>query len=146
MNILVWKKGTAFNLKCLLLIILLTNTLGLRGVFAKGPYALGRINFRDCDRSFLTADFFNNTEKTVSGIEIILSFYDSDGESVFENDWITIILPLILESHSKAALNLSLEEYSDQIPEECNLDYIYVSEIRYSDGSLWEDPFGRYQD
>lgn len=73
-----------------------------------------------------------------------MSFYNADGEPVFDTDWITVELPLLVEPQSEAEGMIDLEEYKDQLLQDYATDSFYASKLWYSDGSVWEDPYGRF--
>lgn len=90
----------------------------------------------------------NRISKSVIAMDFILCLFDMDGEPVFEEDWIKFHFdfsdfPIEENCHERRIINL--DEYLSSVPEEPYLtDYFYASKIVYSDGSVMEDPFGRY--
>ena len=89
--------------------------------------------------------FENCMDKEIGSADLVLSLFDEDGEPVFAGDWILYhwehsVLPgEIIEDC------IILDGYFDFEPECLYLtDYFYASRIEYTDGSVFEDPFGRY--
>lgn len=92
----------------------------------------------------------NKLSKSVTGADFILSLFDEDGEPVFKTDWVKFRLFLEnepLDGYEIREFCINLDEYFDaDIENDASyiVDYFYTSRIEYEDGSVIEDPFGRW--
>lgn len=87
----------------------------------------------------------NQTEKDISGFTLVFYVYDSDGNPPM-NMRNNIVITVEAEIAAKESLStcVSLDKYLSSIPEEpYQLDFVYVSKIKYADGTEWDDPFGQ---
>ncbi len=130
--------------KCLRSILVLVLLCGCKSLFATGPYSLFCDSPVLSDRMAYGYGFKNNSEKSVVKVELVLSLYDSDGEPVFDTDWITVEVPLFTEPGTVTQDQIDLSPYITDLPEDFATDYFYASKIWYQDGTLWQDPYGRY--
>lgn len=90
-------------------------------------------------------NFTNNSSKTVKKAGFVLSVYNEDGEPAFENDWIEFYVERIVEEGETIDFSYSLDECFEEMPEYAYMtDYFYATRIEYTDGSVFEDPFGRF--
>lgn len=88
--------------------------------------------------------FFNWSEKEVTEFEVNFYLFDSDGEPAREYwNLVTFDIVKTLQAGETCSLTLSLDTYMTSVPQELlSIDYLFVSKIIYSDGSVWEDPYG----
>ena len=98
----------------------------------------------DYEIAGLDFSFFNRSEKTVSEFTLVFYLFDEDGEpaSLCRSN---IVLSVSCEIPPGERLEklLSLDTFFSAVPEqEYFTDYVYVSRIKYEDGSTWKDPFG----
>lgn len=98
----------------------------------------------DYEIAGLDFSFFNRSEKTVSEFTLVFYLFDEDGEpaSLCRSN---IVLSVSCEIPPGERLEklLSLDTFFSAVPEqEYFTDYVYVSKIKYEDGSTWKDPFG----
>ena len=92
-------------------------------------------------------NFHNKGEKTISRITVSFALFDAKtknnpftGSNVFEITKSELIMP---DAHTSVVL--TLDPYIYAAPAEPYLiDYFYISEIRYTDGSVWNDKYGIY--
>lgn len=101
---------------------------------------------------FFEGEFINHTELEVSAFTVVFSICDSDGEAVAgrTNNIVHKIEKKVLP-FSQCDFSIPLNEYfiDDQITQAVtgkqkalNQEYLYVSQILYTDESMWLDPFG----
>lgn len=90
--------------------------------------------------------FFNNSGKTVKGFAVSFRLYDSDGNAFgFGFNGITTEYRGEVEPKKDVEIIVSLDSVQNvQVSEGMQLDFIYVSKIIYTDGSVWTDPVGLY--
>ncbi len=89
---------------------------------------------------------FNDSEKTISKYTVSFLLYDDEGNNPFigSNCVVEKIAAETLPHESKDFV-ISLDSYLSTVPDEpYEIDFIYLREILYSDGSVWSDPFGMY--
>ena len=88
--------------------------------------------------------FLNQSEKTVSELSVVFYLFDMDGEPAREcSNRIAFDIERTIDAGDSLKRCLSLDKYMYILPEEyLQVDYLYVSRIVYSDGSVWEDPYG----
>lgn len=88
--------------------------------------------------------FLNKSDKVVNSFTVVFFLFDEEGEPV--NTTKSNLVFRINESvESKESINLclSLDQYMNYYPEEDYfIDYLYVSNISYTDGTEWSDPLG----
>ena len=89
-------------------------------------------------------EFYNWSQKEVKEFEIIFYLFDSDGEPAQEcGNQLAFNIEKKIKPEETFRYCLKLDKYMTSIPEYMlNVDYLYVRKICYSDGSVWEDPFG----
>ena len=88
--------------------------------------------------------FQNDADVEVEEFTIVFFLFDSDGEPVSTGKN-NISIRVEEKVFPKESYNccLSLDDYMYLEPaEDFYVDYMYVSKILYSDGSVWDDPFG----
>ena len=91
--------------------------------------------------------FMNNSQKTVEKITVSFMLFDPVtlsnpfiGSNVFEITKLDLISPL-----ENREIIISLDKYIYTAPREPFLiDFFYISEISYTDGSTWQDKYGTY--
>jgi len=95
----------------------------------------------------LSFKFLNGSGKTVNRITVSFMLFDAKtltnpfiGSNIFEISKLDLILP-----DENREILISLDGYIYTAPTEPYLiDYFYISEISYTDGSVWQDKFGIY--
>ncbi len=111
------------------------------------PYVIdGRIDMEDEKSSVCSVElnFLNRSEKTVCEFTVIFYLFDSEGElySLGKNN-IILSININICGYESYECSVSLDNYFTSIHDDVyTMDYLYVSQIKYSDGTLWEDPFG----
>lgn len=90
--------------------------------------------------------FFNGADKTVESLTLSFMLYDSDGSNPFlGSNCIVAKCGQEVPPFSDIELVVELDPYISAVPDEpYTVDYLYVREIRYDDGSVWSDPYGMY--
>jgi len=89
---------------------------------------------------------FNDSTKDIDSFLLTFTVYDSDEKNPFNcSNCIVSKCEVFLASKSSIDSVVSLDKYISEIPDEPYIvDFLYVSEIRYSDGSVWKDPYGMF--
>lgn len=89
---------------------------------------------------------FNNSDKTMTKFTLSFRLYDSDGElsgigtNCLVSNYEGVVLP-----HKEAKVIVSLDSaVGSELKDAYQIDYVYVTSITYSDGSVWTDPLGLY--
>ncbi|MCL2881130.1 MAG: hypothetical protein FWF29_12875 [Treponema sp.] len=117
------------------------------------PYVITNPVFETAGRAYvftyagLSFDFLNNSSKTVNQITVSFMLFDAKtqsnpfmGSNVFEISRRDYILP-----NETREILISLDQYIYTAPSDPYLvDYFYISEITYTDGSVWQDKYGTY--
>lgn len=89
--------------------------------------------------------FENCMDKEIGSADLVLSLFDEDGEPVFAGDWILYHWEHSVLPGEVVEDCIILDSYFDFEPECPYLtDYFYAIRIEYADGTVFEDPFGRY--
>lgn len=89
--------------------------------------------------------FANYTEKAIEKCDFVLNLYNSDGEPVFEKDIIKFSVNETVLSGQENCGILDLRDFLDELEDFPYLtDYFYAEKIYFSDGTVLEDPFGRW--
>lgn len=89
---------------------------------------------------------YNGSEKTISDYTISFMLYDDAGNNPFIGSN-CVIEKIALEEKPYEAREviISLDSYLSVVPDEpYTIDFMYLREIHYSDGTVWSDPFGMY--
>ncbi len=89
---------------------------------------------------------FNDSQKTVDSLTFSFMIYDKDGQNPFlgSNNIVSKCDDFIAGLSSKEFC-VNLDSHLSVVPDEPYLiDFLYLREIHYSDGSTWSDPFGMY--
>ena len=88
--------------------------------------------------------FYNRSEKKVTEFEVVFYLFDSDGEPASGcQNRLDFIIEKEVEPGGEFQNCLSLDSYMAVMPQSLlEIDYLYVSRILYTDGSVWEDPYG----
>ncbi len=89
---------------------------------------------------------FNESEKTIEDFTMSFMLYDSDGNNPFiGSNCIVSKCTWKMNPGAVTDFVINLDPYISSVPEEAYLiDYIYLREISYTDGTSWKDPFGMY--
>ena len=89
-------------------------------------------------------NFTNMSTKRVKSFTLVFFLFDEDGEPPLgvKNN-IVLSITRTVESGQTVEGCISLDKYIYTIPEyPYEIDYLYVSQINYDDGSVWKDPLG----
>ena len=92
----------------------------------------------------LDFSFLNRSEKTVSEFTLVFYLFDEDGEpaSLCRSN-IVLSVSGEIPPGERMEETLSLDSFFSASPDQDYFtDYVYVSKIKYEDGSIWKDPFG----
>ena len=123
------------------LVIFLFSCLSLK---AQSPYSLQYELETRSEGSGISFYLSNNSQKTIEKVVFALSFYDENGETVpgTENLSVPVSISVLPESEAGGFISEGNIPY---FPEgSFEIDWFYAEEIWYSDGSVFEDPFGRF--
>ncbi|QTQ15744.1 hypothetical protein [Treponema parvum] len=116
------------------------------------PYVIGDVSV-ECGESSgkyhfagILFTFYNAGPKTVSEFTVSLRLYDDNGENPFIGaNQIIAVNKEIIGARSVSDIAINLDDFISDVPEEpYRIDFLYVSEIKYSDGSVWQDKYGVY--
>ena len=88
--------------------------------------------------------FSNLAAETVKEFEVVFFLFDSDGEPAYEcPNRLAFSIEREIGSDEDFSVCLSLDSYMTFVPQSLlEIDYLYVSRITYTDGSIWVDPYG----
>lgn len=88
--------------------------------------------------------FLNKADKEVENFTVVFSLFDENGEpAATTKNSLVFTVSENLDPKESVNLCLSLDDYITYIPtEDYFIDYLYVSRISYSDGTVWSDPYG----
>lgn len=89
---------------------------------------------------------YNSSSKTIEEFTISFMLFDEEGKSPFiGSNQVTSVIKTQLGSGESDEFVVNLDTYLSVIPSEPYLmDYVFVKSIKYSDGTVWTDPFGMY--
>jgi hypothetical protein len=102
-----------------------------------GYYAFGGIEF----------EFLNISDKKISGMNISFMVYDADTRRnpFIGSNLIKLRFGGDIAPHESKKLIISLDNYMYAAPvKPYIIDFFYIAEINYADGSRWEDTAGVY--
>ncbi len=91
--------------------------------------------------------FTNTSSKTITSFSVSFMVYDAETElnPFVGQNTIRASLSGMIPAQSMKECSFSLDEYVYVVPDEPYLiDFFYISEINYDDGSQWTDTFGVY--
>lgn len=91
-------------------------------------------------------NLFNDSSKTITDVTVSFLLYDGEGENPFiGSNCVVSKINCVIGASQQAELVVSLDSYISVVPSEpYKIDFMYLREIKYSDGSSWSDPFGMY--
>ncbi len=98
------------------------------------------------DYEICGVDFFliNQSDKDIRKINVVFFLFDQDGEPAYEcRNKISVVTELDIDAGESCNFIMSLDNFMNVIPSDPLLvDYLYLAEIEYEDGSVWQDPLG----
>lgn len=136
------------NLKGIFMSFLILSFVSCGTGFCKSPYVIrGEMIIDDNNHSDLSVfeySFKNLTSKTVSSFTVVFYLFDESGNSVLTGKpCITKQIDEVVYSDEICESFFSLDPYISVVPDSpYSVDYLYVSRITYTDGTIWTDPFG----
>lgn len=149
------KNGLIFVLLMAVLIFTFTSCVCVRGRANGGvPYFAAReLDFRQ-ERLVLLYDFLNESSRTVEKVDFVVCTEDS-GENLWEDSVeeyssaykfcvqckISVPPGESVQDYFDISDFFSQTEYEEELPE---IESFYAEKIYYSDGTVFEDVFGRY--
>jgi len=89
---------------------------------------------------------YNNSKKNIEKMTITFNLYDEDenyvgyGTNVICTDFTGSIEP---KASKKIIINLD-DVLGTNVNEGVQMDFVYIKQITYSDGTVWSDPFGLF--
>ena len=88
--------------------------------------------------------FSNLAAETVKEFEVVFFLFDSDGEPAYEcPNRLAFSIEREIGPAEDFSVCLSLDSHMTFVPQSLlEIDYLYVSRITYTDGSIWVDPYG----
>ncbi|MBR4463996.1 MAG: hypothetical protein IKS40_05240 [Treponema sp.] len=89
---------------------------------------------------------FNDSKKTIKKYTVSFMLYDSDGNIPFMGtNCVVANCESPIPPYEEETFIVNLDSFIPSVPDEPYLmDYLYLREIIYTDGSSWKDPFGMY--
>ena len=89
-------------------------------------------------------DIYNKSDKTIEEFTIVFYLFDEDGNTPLTGrSNIVSKIKATVEPYESFESSFSLMKFLTVIPEyPYSVDYLYLSRITYSDGSVWSDPIG----
>ncbi|MBQ6780215.1 MAG: hypothetical protein IJP62_03170 [Treponema sp.] len=101
-------------------------------------------NYHNYAGAYLTV--YNDSEKTIQNYTVSFMLYDSDGEIPFTGtNCVVAECQKEIAPRTEEEFVVSLDSFISVVPDEPYvIDYLYLREIEYTDGSNWKDPFGMY--
>lgn len=111
------------------------------------PYMIdGKIDMKNENSTVCSVElnFYNKSEKIVNEFTVVFYIFDSEGELISSNkNNIVLSIKQNISSNESYECLVNVDDYfSSNQDDEYFLDYLYVSQIKYSDGSEWQDSFG----
>lgn len=108
------------------------------------PYRIsGELDYSDLQLNFKYW-FFNNNNKNIRCFTIVFYLFDEDGNppEMIRNN-VVLNENQFVEGYSNVSKRIPLNRFFEMLPdEEYTMDYLYVSKIEFTDGTVWSDPFG----
>ncbi len=89
---------------------------------------------------------YNDSKKTIEKYTVSFMLYDSDGSVPFlGTNCVVARCDTPIPPQQEETFIVNLDSFISSVPDEPYLmDYLYLREIIYTDGSSWKDPFGMY--
>lgn len=109
------------------------------------PYVIsGDIDFDEDESILLHYKIYNNSEKSICSYTIVFYVYDEDGNPpVYCSSNFVINITSVVAPYSYIEDDVNLQSYFvETFDSTYNIDYLYVSNILYSDGTVFSDPLG----
>lgn len=89
----------------------------------------------------------NKSQKDICSFSVIFSLFNSDGEPVFYSDSIKIDFQDTIPSGKEKHFLINFVDYINLDLEEIYIiDYIYITNIKFYDDSVWVDEFGIFSE
>lgn len=108
------------------------------------PYKIsGELDYSNVQMNF-NYSFFNNCNKDVKSFTIVFYLFDEDGNppELIRNNMV-LCEKKFVESYTTFSTRIPLNKYFESMSDnEYTIDYLYVSKIEFTDGTVWTDPFG----
>ncbi len=111
------------------------------------PYFVdGKINVDSENSKICSVDllFRNKSDKVVVEYTAVFFLFDSEGEiySKYNNN-VVLAINSKIQPDEVFECEVNLDEYfATDCGDSFSLDYLYVSQIKYEDGTVWKDPYG----
>lgn len=86
----------------------------------------------------------NKSDKEIESFTVVFFLFDQDGNPP-ENMKNSLVLSINsqIDPHEVLETCICLDDYLYTVPEGVyQVDYLYLSNITYDDGSVWSDPYG----
>ncbi len=88
----------------------------------------------------------NKANKTIKKLTLCFSLFDENGEIIsYGNGKLAGVFEGEIESGENKEIIISLDDVlGNDIEGGYRIDFVYISSITYTDGSVWQDYFGLY--
>lgn len=126
---------------------LLANFCHAKSKRPQAPYFIdGKIDSQADNSEICSVEliFHNKSEKKVAEYTAVFFLFDEDGEvysNAKNNFSLTVEQEILPDEIFECSICLD-EFFYEDCDDFLTLDYLYVSKIKYADGSIWQDPFG----
>ncbi|MBQ7157869.1 MAG: hypothetical protein IJS09_00380 [Treponema sp.] len=89
---------------------------------------------------------YNDSKKTIQNYTVSFMLYDSDGNVPFTGtNCVVAKCNAPIGPQQEETFIVNLDSFISFVPDEpFEMDFLYLREIVYADGSSWKDPFGMY--
>ena len=89
---------------------------------------------------------YNDSDKNIQEYTVSFLLYDDEGNNPFiGSNCVVEKISTEENPHESKNAAVCLDSYLSVVPDEpYKIDFMYLREIKYSDGSVWSDPFGMF--
>lgn len=108
------------------------------------PYLFTFLDFSEDERE-LAFTIRNLSDKEIKAFSLVLSVFDGDGEPVLFSEQVPFSFYKSILPEEEFSGRIDFSEYLDsENADFLMVDYFYAEKIEFQDGSVWEDPLGRF--
>ncbi len=146
------KNKSVLRMCCMIFLMMLVLTAcGSTGLF-KCPYEISEacVKLGEFENEHALAgmhfSFLNDFGKDIESFTVSFMIYDSEGKNPFAcSNCIVARCERFVQSGEEIDVVIDLDSYVSGVAEESYIvDFVFVREICYSDGSRWRDPYGMF--
>ncbi len=108
------------------------------------PYSFTFLDFSEDERE-LAFTIRNLFDKEIKSFSLVLSVFDGDGEPVLFSEQVPFSFQENILPEEEFSGRIDFSEYLESDGNGFFMvDYFYAEKIEFQDGSVWEDPLGRF--